>query len=49
MTLKELKAAVRLFFGDTSRPASETREGLCELSDDIDMLIYSIPEEEEGD
>jgi hypothetical protein len=42
MTYEALLKAVQTFFGDTSRPAHETAEGLESLKDEIDMLLESL-------
>lgn len=42
MSYDELKMALELFFGDTSRSAEETREGLESLRDEIDMLLDTL-------
>ncbi len=46
MTYDELKAALMKFFGDTSRSASETREGLLAIAEEAEALAESIPESE---
>lgn len=45
-TWDALKSALDAYFSDRSRTASETRAGLEELRDDVDMLIDTLPEEE---
>ena len=42
MSLDEAKAALNKFFGDTSRTREQTREGLEELRDDIDVMIETL-------
>lgn len=49
MELHELKKALHEFFSDTSRPASETKDGLNEISDEAYMLAESIPSDDEAD
>lgn len=49
MTLKELKEALQAFFGDTSRSAHETRNGLLEIAEDAQMLAESIPADDDED
>lgn len=44
MNLEELKNAVDKFFSDTSRSPIETREGLEEVSDLIQMLCDTLPD-----
>lgn len=46
MTTKEdVIKALKDFFGDTSRPAAETKEGLEEIIDEAEMLASTIPDE----
>lgn len=47
MTLEELKEAVQDFFGDTSCPASETREGLLDIASQAKELADAIAEDAE--
>lgn len=42
MDYEQLKEHVLDYFGDTSRPASETKADLRALSEEIDMLIESM-------
>lgn len=46
MTYIELKAAVDAYFSDRSRSVSDTREGLENLRDELDMMIDSLPDED---
>jgi len=46
MTKDELMAAIDNFFGDTSRPASETKETLAEIADHAAMLAESIADDD---
>jgi hypothetical protein len=46
MDYTELKAALDRYFSDRSRSAEETRQGLVDLRDELDMLIDSLPEGE---
>lgn len=46
MKLEELKKAVEKFFSDTSRSPTETREGLEEVSDLIEILCDTLPAED---
>jgi hypothetical protein len=43
MTYEELKDALSRYFGDTRRSPEETREGLENLRDEIDMLLETLP------
>lgn len=43
MKLEELKEAVEKFFADTSRSPTETRDGLEEVSDLIEILCDTLP------
>ena len=42
MNYEELKQALMTFFGDTSRSAEETKDGLESLRDEIEMLIETL-------
>lgn len=42
MDLDELKEALNKFFGDTSRSRSDTKQGLIELRDEIDLLLETL-------
>lgn len=42
MTYEQALEAIKEFFGDTSREASETKEGLQGLRDEIEMLIDTL-------
>ena len=42
MTTQELMEAIQRYYGDTSRSREETREGLEEVRDQIDLLIDSL-------
>lgn len=42
MSVDELREHVMDFFGDKSRSAEETKEGLEEISDLIDTLVESL-------
>lgn len=44
-TLEDVKGVVSMFFGDTSRSRSETREGLGELVDDIRTMLDAMDED----
>ena len=37
--------AIRKFFGDTSRSAQETKDGLMDIAAECEMLAESIPDE----
>ena len=47
MTLEEIKQAIQDFFGDTSCPASETREGLLDITSQAEQLADAIAEDAE--
>lgn len=47
MSKDDLLEAIRRFYGNTSIPRSETREGLEEARDDIDTLIESLLDDDE--
>lgn len=47
MDYEQLKAAVMTYFGDTSRPASETKADLIALADECQTLAESIEAEGE--
>lgn len=38
----ELIEAIRRFFSDTSRTREETKDGLLEARDEIDMLLEAL-------
>ena len=42
MSYEDLMAALMSFFGDTSRSAEETKDGLLALRDEIDMLLETL-------
>jgi hypothetical protein len=42
MSYEELKKALYAYYGDTSRPPEDTREGLEELRDEIETLLDSL-------
>lgn len=42
MTTQELMDALARFYGDKSRTREETREGLEEVRDQLDLLIDSL-------
>jgi hypothetical protein len=42
MTTEELMNALKKYYGDTSRSREETREGLEEVRDQINLLIDSL-------
>lgn len=42
MKEKEIVEAIRDFFGDTSRAAPETLDGLRHIRDEIEMLILAV-------
>ena len=42
MDYEQLKAHVIAYFGDTSRPASETKEGLLALAEECETLAETI-------
>ncbi|MDO8414157.1 MAG: hypothetical protein Q7S51_10260 [Gallionellaceae bacterium] len=42
METQELMEAMQQFYGDKSRTREETREGLEEVRDQLDMLIESL-------
>jgi hypothetical protein len=46
MSYDELIAALKSFFGDTTRSAAETKAGLQGLIDEAEMLRDSIAAEE---
>lgn len=45
-TVKEVKDKVEEFFGDTSRSRAKTREGLEEISSQIDSFLLSLNDDE---
>ena len=47
MTLEAIKQAIQDYFGDTSRPASETREGLLDIASHAEQLAEAIAEDAE--
>lgn len=48
MDYATIKSAVDDFFSDTSRSPAETREGLEHLRCEIDMLLDTLPDDEEN-
>lgn len=46
MNYDELKDIVFQYFGDKSRPASETREDLRALAEECETLAESIPRDD---
>lgn len=44
MDYDQLREHLMEFFGDTSRPASETKQGLEDLIDEARLLIESLPD-----
>lgn len=47
ITLSAVKKSIDDFFSDTTRPASQTREGLEEIRDDVDSKLQAIAEDGE--
>lgn len=45
MTLEAIKQAIQDFFGDTSRPASETHDGLLDIAEQAQSLAETIAED----
>lgn len=46
MTTDELMQQVNAYIGDTSRSTTETREGLEEVRDEIEIMIEALLEDE---
>lgn len=42
MTIEEIKEIVNKYFGDTSRSQDDTRAGLQELMEEIEILLDSL-------
>lgn len=49
MTIEELIEEVTAYFSDTSRSRSETREGLECLSNEIEVLLDTLDDDEDDD
>jgi hypothetical protein len=47
ITLSAVRKSIDDFFSDTSRPASQTREGLEEIREDVDAKLEAIAEDGE--
>lgn len=45
MTYDELRKVVQDYFGDTSRPASETKADLLALADECETMADTIKDE----
>lgn len=45
-TAAEIKQHITNFYGDTSRPVRDTRQGLEEISDLIDMYLEGLHDKE---
>lgn len=45
MDYEELHEALQSFFGDTSRSASETREGLLDIIAEAETLVESLSDD----
>jgi hypothetical protein len=45
ITLDAVKKSINDFFSDTTRPASQTREGLEEIRDDVDSKLEALAED----
>jgi len=46
MDYEQLKKALQDYFGDMSRTAAETKEGLLDIAAEAEMLASSIPDDE---
>ena len=40
--IQRIMEAIQRFYGDTSRTREETRDGLIEIRDQLDLLIDSL-------
>ena len=45
MTEQELKAAIQKFYSDQSRSREQTKEGLEDALDEIEMLIETLEDD----
>lgn len=46
MTKEQLEQAVQNYFGDTSRPASQTKSDLLEIAASIEMMCEGLPDQD---
>ncbi|QDH83536.1 hypothetical protein [Achromobacter phage Motura] len=47
--LQAIKNMISDYFGDTSRPAHETREGLEDIASHLDSLLDVLPSDDDAD
>ncbi|WP_157785170.1 hypothetical protein [Bradyrhizobium yuanmingense] len=48
-TIEEIIEDIGNFFGDTSRSQAETRAGLEQIAGECEVLLESLPEDDESD